>query len=60
MVLVKPEGQRNASAPLRHPQQCFEAQFQIAFGENSLDGALLEFLSEFENGAQDRATSANS
>ncbi|MCK7574856.1 MAG: hypothetical protein MZV65_02490 [Chromatiales bacterium] len=48
------EWQQGASAPVRHAEQGFEAQFQIAFGENPLDGALLEFLGEFENGAQDR------
>ena len=41
--------------PVRPAQQGFEAQFQIAFGENPLDGSLLEFLGEFENVAQDRA-----
>ena len=41
--------------PIRPAQQGFEAQFQIAFGENSFDGSLLQFLGEFENVSQDRA-----
>ncbi len=38
--------------PIRPAHQDFDAQFQIAFGENPIDGALLEFLGEFENVGQ--------
>ena len=43
------EYQQRTSTPLRHTEQRLDAQFQIAFGENPLDGALLQFLGEFEN-----------
>ncbi len=52
---LKREGRQGASAPLRHPQQRFDTQLQIAFGENPLDGALFKFLGECENGIQDRS-----
>lgn len=52
---MRQEGQQRPSAPIRHAQQRSDTQFQITFGENPLDGALLEFLGECENGAQDRA-----
>ena len=54
------EWQQSASTLVPHAVQGFDAQFQIAFGENPLDGALLQFPGEFENGAQDRATRARS
>ena len=43
------EGRPRASAWVRHAQQGFHAQLQIAFGQNPLDGALLEFFGELED-----------